>query len=185
MNRSVNSGRQQIPLSVIELGHRMRINHPINPQQKFEDWFARPLSTLATLKDGDAAFVAFGMSLALYERFIKAKLKKNMQEGTPANFKTAAAEDLGITRDDFSIWWEIFRDGINHQASPKKVKKSGIEYKWAFSASYPAIPKRVVDCFQVNPWGFADLVISKYRSDPIALAASDTYSLGDIGFEIQ
>jgi hypothetical protein len=156
----------------------------LTPIQKFDNWFVRPLKILALLKDGDGAFIAFGTSLALYERFIRARLKGKKLKGTSENFREEATTDLGINKEDFKIWWEIFRDGINHQASPKKVEHNGIAYGWHFSHKFGAIPQKVGNEFQVNPWGFVDLVIEKYYQEPEALITTETFALGDIEFEI-
>ena len=76
----------------------MPVAFPLTPMQKFENWFVRPLHILSHLKDGDAAFIGFGMSLALYERLLRARLKKNIVKGTPDNFRAEASKDLGIDK---------------------------------------------------------------------------------------
>ena len=163
----------------------MFVSLPFTDDEKFNNWFVRPLNILLLLKDGDAAFIGFGVSLALYERLIRARMKKLNIKGNPENFRAEVGADLSIDPDDFGIWWEMFRDGIQHQASPKKVRKGGVEYGWHFSHTYQPIPQKDGTVFKVDPWGFVDLVLKKYQTETDALAVSDTFALGDIGFEIE
>ncbi|MFA5872703.1 MAG: hypothetical protein WC832_01940 [Anaerolineales bacterium] len=157
----------------------------LSPLDKFERWYVHPLKVLLQIENGDGGFIAFGATLALYERYIRAKLKTKSIKGSPENFRKEASDDLGVKQYDFQIWWEIFRDGINHQASPKHVRRDGVDYTWHFREDFEAVPQRSGNEFQLNPGKFIELVIQKYYADPIALTATDTYALGDIEFEIK
>jgi len=77
----------------------MKFVIPTTPQDKFHNWYAGPLATLATLKDGDGAFIAFGISLALFERYVRALLKRKGINGSAANFRLEAGlKDTSLSR---------------------------------------------------------------------------------------
>ena len=105
---------------------------------KFIRWFVVPLNTLRNLPEGDGAFVALSIGFQLCERFYRA------QTGTQDNwrndtFKDSAADDLGVDRQIFRRFWDVFRNGLQHQGSPKHYQHEGISYKWEISSDLPPV----------------------------------------------
>jgi len=153
---------------------------------RFLRWYFTPIQALRALPNGDGAFAAFALSLALYERFIRCDLKYN--QGVSASdevFRKAAAADLDLTYDDFVCFWEIYHNGINHQGSPKKHKKGGVVYHWEISASHGERPvfRNEADgskTVTIDPWKFWEYVFRKFEQQPDILQKSDTYAFGDI-----
>jgi hypothetical protein len=140
-------------------------------QDKFDHWFTEPLSQLPDLKRGNAAFVAFQVSFALWERFIKSLLKFERIKANSENFFNRSAEHLNIDLDLFKKFWGLYRDGIQHYLQPKPFTSGGIRYGWGIDASYGALPEfhelsadhKII---RISPWKWAILVAQEWRKAP-------------------
>ena len=153
----------------------------------FIRWFVIPFHVLKKMDGGDAAFVAFSIGFSLCERFhrVEAKTQDKFDDYT---FRDYAAKHLNVSKDLFSGFWDVFRNGIQHQASPKwkagdnKRRKA---YKWAISAEFPPVPvigvnekKEEVIC--IDPWGFTEHYIYLFIANPELLKDAVQHSFGHI-----
>jgi hypothetical protein len=153
---------------------------------KFLRWYFTPIQALRALPDGDGAFAAFALSLALYERFVRCDLKYN--QGVSASdeaFRTAAAADLGLSYEEFVCFWEIYRNGINHQGSPRKTGGEG----WFTTGRFPgttasglssATRQTVPRLLPSTRGSSGSMFFVSSSNSPDILQKSDTYAFGDI-----
>src|ERR1039458_842026 len=86
----------------------------ISPEELFERWVIAPLKALRPLPNGDGAFVAMGMALALYERYIKSALEHAGKTEKPEDMWAFGANDLSVDPETFRRFWGMYRDGIQH-----------------------------------------------------------------------
>ena len=137
----------------------------MNPEQLFDRWFTQSIAKLKELPTGDGAFAALMIAIPLYERFIVGKLKLAGSETKEDNVKQEVAADLNLDDRQRSIFWEMFRNGFMHQAMAKDGKT-----KWMVSHTFDALPvfKEIdgVNYILLDPWKFADRVITKYKDNP-------------------
>jgi hypothetical protein len=151
----------------------------MSEMQLFERWFVAPLEKLKECNNGDGAFVALMMSLPLYERLLKSRIKIRDGSCPDAAFNTEVCADLGITESVRQKFWSIFRVGMMHQAMPQ----AGKTY-WEFGSvwdGYPQIEDRMgIQVMSIDPWKFADHVIALCRSEPAALVASESFPFASI-----
>jgi hypothetical protein len=152
---------------------------------KFVRWFIIPLNTLRGIPNGDGAFVALSIGCQLCERFFRAKTNtQEIQDGGP--FQAEAGKSLGVGEERFKRFWTAFRHGLQHQGSPKTfTDKNGISYKWRISSSYTELPEELfIDtstaAIQIDPWKFADLMVSKFLTEPDVLDDAISHAFGDI-----
>ena len=154
--------------------------------ERFNRWFVAPYNKLKELPNGDGAFVALSMGLFLCERYYKTEARIQDEEGTSkdAQFRVKAAKDLNVNSTFFEHFWQVFRNGMQHQATPKTYKVGTITYKWRFDADYEAHPmyfdKGPHRIICLNPWKFTDFMIRKILAKPVCLKKSVKYELGRI-----
>jgi hypothetical protein len=152
----------------------------------FIRWFVVPVAKLKELPNGDGAFIAMSIGFFLCERYYKkaSKLQDSEDSSLDAQFRNRAAKDLGVNPIFFLHFWQVYRNGMQHQATPRTYKVGDITYKWSISGEYHAIPMyfdeggfRII-C--IDPWKFCDSMISKILSDPSCLRKSIVYQFGKI-----
>ena len=140
----------------------------------FNRWFVKPIDILKRLPNGDGGFAAFMIALPLYERYIAAKLKIENKPAEDDNVRSEIAHDLCLDSKQSSIFWSVFRTGFMHQEMPKDGKTH-----WATSSDFKAIPEFKIingeNYVCIDPWKFADRVISKFTSDPRLITASESF----------
>jgi len=140
---------------------------------RFNGWFVEPIYKLKELPEGDGGFLAMSAALFLCERYYRALTDSLSGKRDDETFKIAAAKDFGLSLDDFKSFWIVYRNGIQHQGTPKKYidKKNKIKYFFSTSDAFNEIPeiykinayKREV---RLNVWKFADFIINKYKTNP-------------------
>jgi hypothetical protein len=154
--------------------------------ERFVRWFVIPYRKLQEIPNGDGAFLALSMGLFLCERYYKMEAKIQDEEGTSKDdqFRNKAAKDLNVNAKFFGHFWQVYRNGMQHQATPKTYEIDGITYKWSFDAEYEAHPMYFdKDGFRIiclNPWKFTDFMIHKILKKPACLKKSVVYELGRI-----
>lgn len=151
----------------------------LTPMERFERWHVRAIDKLGELPAGDGAFAALMITIPLYERLIKAKLKV---AGKPADEQTTRAEmkeDLKLDDKQMRVFWAMFRNGFMHQAMPK-----GGKTEWWVSHKFGARPEFVSENGVVriclDPWKFADRTLEEYCRNPKLITASGSFPLADI-----
>lgn len=146
---------------------------------KFKIWYVEPINKLKELPNGNGGFVALIVGLPLYERLITAKLQINNQKTTEESIKSAMNIDLGITEGQRNVFWDLFRNGLLHQAMPKPGKTSYF-FRDDFSDK-PLFVESDGECFiYINPWKFTDRVVNEFLSQPELIIASESYPLASI-----
>lgn len=143
-----------------------------DPQELFERWYVVPLRWLEAIPNGDGAFVAFAVSLALYERFAKAAIKKDT--GKKANDIALCgrlAQDFGVSESEAEEFWQVMRHGLQHQAMPMQSQQGASSLPgWLFNGNLPRPIQFGRQGSQrmllVQPWLFRDIVLRMYRSRP-------------------
>lgn len=103
-----------------------------NEVQRFKRWFVVPFNKLKEIPNGDGAFVALSMGLFLCERYYKLEARIQDEETTSKDdqFRNKAAKDLNVNSTFFCHFWQVFRNGMQHQATPKTYTIGEITYKW-------------------------------------------------------
>jgi hypothetical protein len=155
--------------------------------EKLDIWFMRPIKKLEALKDwdADAGFIVMGSAIALYERFLIKKAQGIPNRHPEKDKMESGGEDLEIGKEKFSIFWECFRNGLQHQFHPKQTNGNEM-YDWSLSKENPDIPEvRIIQdgrkySVKVNPWGFARLVRNKFKEYPDFFESAKSHKPGTI-----
>src|SRR5205814_1901875 len=125
------------------------------------------------------------------ESLSKKEKEKPENAGYDDRFKHAAAAALGITPGDFIDFWLVFRNGIQHQGMPKRLRiKNELgevvrEYAHAISSDpgFTAKPKKekLDDCtlISVEPWEFTRVMIDNFLNDTRALEVGFDHALSE------
>lgn len=162
----------------------------ISDIEKFARWYATPLKVLKGIPDGDGAFVALSIGCFLCERYYRSVAGTQEKFWSSKEFIEAAAKDLDVSKSFFEDFWDMFRHGTQHQGAPKKKKKEDkttgqkTHFRWRISHTFEAVPtrykkkNRVVIC--INPWAFAELMLSKFFSDSARLSDVSNHMFGRV-----
>ncbi len=154
----------------------------------FHRWFCDPLAKLKEVPDGGAGFIVMSIGCMLCERWHRIETGEQ-DNWRGEKFKDAAAAYLNINKDFFADFWDVYRNGIQHQGQPKWRKGDGKDrkpYRWLFHDSFSDRPTLGTDqtgleYICINPFKFTDLYIGLFLSDPQKLSQADLHSLGEIG----
>ncbi|KUG23465.1 hypothetical protein ASZ90_006771 [hydrocarbon metagenome] len=140
--------------------------------ERFDGWFIKPIEKLKEMPEGDGGFLALSAALFLCERYYRAVTDTLNGKRDDEKFKVAAAKDLGLSLEDFNCFWIVYRNGVQHQGTPKKYidKKNQIKYFFHISDEFNGIPeiykinsyKREI---RLNVWKFVDLIITKFKTN--------------------
>jgi hypothetical protein len=149
------------------------------PKERFKGWFVDSIGKLKELPEGDGAFGAMMIALPLYERLVIAKLKV---DGKPAQEEDVAREigsDLQLGEVERRIFWSAFRVGFMHQAMGMSGRTA-----WLVSDRFGALPEikpfKGGHCVCVDPWKFADRVLSAFMADPRLIVVSESFPLAEV-----
>jgi hypothetical protein len=164
----------------------MEATKELTPVELFERWVIAPINALRPLPNGDGAFVAMGMALALYERYIKSALEKAGKKETPEEMWVFGASDLAVDAETFRRFWGMYRDGIQHSLQPKCYISNGIRWGWEIGPNYSKCPK-IVDpekdlrVILIEPWLFIDHVLDRFKATPELIDFKDSWRFGKVG----
>ncbi|HRS97898.1 MAG TPA: hypothetical protein P5040_06900 [Smithella sp.] len=154
--------------------------------ERFEGWFVRPIEKLQEIPEGDGGFLALACALFLCERYYRALTKTHYGRGEDKPFKVAAAEDFGLTLEEFQCFWMVYRNGVQHQGIPRRyIDSNKVEYVWHIADEFGAIPEfykinaNKIE-IRLNVWKFADLIISKLKSNPSVFRVAMTHSFAEV-----
>lgn len=141
----------------------------------FNGWFVEPIEKMNI----NGGFVAFMVTLALYERLIIAKLKLQGQKTDEESIKKKMADDLGLTDGQQSVFWDMFRNGLLHQGM-SKIGKTGYLFHTDFSATpeFKNYKEQAYIC--IDPSKFAFRVLSEFVDNPELILASESYPLASV-----
>lgn len=153
---------------------------------RFNGWFVEPIEKLKELPEGDGGFLALSAALFLCERYYRTLTNTHDGKRDNERFKIEAAKDLGLSSDDFMCFWKVYRNGIQHQGMPKTyVDKQNVRYTWRTHDDFNAIPEIYkIDVqnheIRLNPWKFANLIISKFKTNPTVLQNATSHAFGEV-----
>lgn len=170
--------------------------------QRFEMWYEKPFLALEVgAKDWNGAYIALSMGMFLCERYYRTKTgthdlpdKKDKEslQGYDQAFRYLAATDLGIRHDHFNHFWNVFRNGIQHQGMPRTIEdrdKTGKIlriYKGRISTKegYSEIPTMEEDgkvtYIKLNPWAFTKKMIKKFKDHPTILELGFHHAFAEV-----
>ncbi len=163
----------------------------MTPRQKFIRWYVRPFNRLKRIKSGDGAYLALSMGFFLCERFYRIRSNTITQHWKTLPFLTAAARGYDCDLRVFQAFWDLFRNGIQHQGAPKKrytahwlPGKPKVRLRWVIGDSLPYRPAYIVaDGVRrvgVNPWEFTRFILRRFLETPRALERSVSHGFGNI-----
>jgi hypothetical protein len=151
--------------------------------ERFIRWFVVPIHMLKLLPNGDAAFVALSVGSLLCERYYRI-ITNSQEEEAGDKFRNKAAEELNVYKEFFGAFWSTYRNGLMHHGTPQVYERANIKYKWMIDVEFEEYPTYYdKDGFRficLNPWKFADFMISKFLNNPHHLNGSLIYQLGHI-----
>jgi hypothetical protein len=157
------------------------------PFDKINAWFIGPIRALRSLKNDneDGAFLAMSAALAMYERFLIKLIQRAGGKTEEEKIKYGGVDLGNIGETNFRIFWNCFRDGLQHQFQPKKITSNDSIYYWDISDKYSEIPEVTIhgpkcSTTNINPWEFAELVNRRYSDNPTFWAAAKSHPPGDI-----
>jgi hypothetical protein len=155
--------------------------------ERFNGWFVKPIDKLKELPEGDGGFLALSAALFLCERYYRALTDTLSGKRDDETFKIAAAKDLGLSLEDFNHFWTVYRNGIQHQGTPKKFidKNNQIKYFFHISDEFGAIPeifkinayKREI---RLNVWKFADLIVTKFKTNSTVFQKAISHTFPEV-----
>lgn len=154
-------------------------------EERFDGWFVQPIEKLKELPEGNGGFLALSAALFLCERYYRTLTNTHEDSKDNKSFKVEAAKDMGLELNDFETFWKVYRHGIQHHGMPKRLVEHGITYKWQMDESFNAIPQiHIIDAhtkaIRLNPWKFAELIISKFKADPTILGKATLHAFGEV-----
>jgi hypothetical protein len=150
--------------------------------QKFNLWFKEHYKLVKNGGGGHGAFIALSIGLFLTERFFRHETGTiDDHRGPHANdFKAPAATFFNTDPVFFYAFWNVYRNGMQHQGSPKSTPVQG----WDVHGDYDADPTKAVhngkDIICLNPWKFTDKIIAKWESRLDLLALLGSHQLGSL-----
>jgi len=154
--------------------------------ERFEGWFVSPIEKLKELPEGDGGFLALSAALFLCERYYRAKTNTHEKKKSPL-FMKAAAQDMGLSLIDFNRFWQVYRNGMLHQGMPKRYidPSSNITFRAHTDARFTSIPtfvriSRNTREIRLDPWKFAELIISKFKNNPLLLKKAVSHAFAEV-----
>lgn len=164
-------------------GSKQKSSNPPIDEELFKRWFCAPLEGLKKHDDGDGAFIALAIGFMLFERYYR--IVTSTQEIVDVTIAiNKGAEEMGVSKEFFSIFWSTFRNGLLHQGTPKVYQRGGRTYKWRIDGSFEHYPTYIdepgVRVICLNPWTFSEYAVQKFANDPTRLNGSILYRFGTI-----
>lgn len=155
--------------------------------RNFIRWFVIPVQKLKNIPNGDGGFVVMGIGTSLCERWHRIE-KETQDKYNDYSFKEAAANHFQIKKEFFVDFWDVYRNGIQHQGQPKWRKGDGSNrkpYGWLFSHEFREFPLLGADengkeYICIDPFKFTDHYIDLFLSDPQKLSEAVHHSFGEI-----
>ena len=153
--------------------------------ERFDGWFANPIEKLKELPEGDGGFLALSAALLLCERYYRTLTGTHEGSRDDESFKVEAAKDLGIDLNDFKRFWKVYRHAVQHQGMPRRHVENKVTYKYHMHDSFEGIPEiHKIDAhtqeIRLDPWKFAELMISKFHAKPTVLENATMHAFGEV-----
>ncbi len=168
----------------------------MTPIEKFEKWFASPISRIEDTS-ADAAFIVLGVSFSMFERFVKSRMRAEKEtlgirrmnkEEKIAFFYQFALPILGMTDQKLlENFWQMYRVGIAHYFMPMTVEWDGKTWNHLISveAEFKDLPEYFHDLhsghfIRINPWRWTERVVNLWRSRPDLLDTLRQFPLAEV-----
>jgi hypothetical protein len=137
---------------------------PDSPEDYFENCFVEPLAILKGMEDGKGAVVGLATALFLFERYWSILSPEERAKSREEQIE----RDFGTTPEEAATFWDVFRNGLLHLASPKQVERGkGLP-------PYSMRPRRdrfltfetveEVRTLIVDPWLFCNRVLELWKN---------------------
>lgn len=160
----------------------------MTPREKIDKWYVAPLRDLQKLGKGDEGFLVMMVSLALAERLVETLTSRAKKAGTKISFEAQGGTLFGLPEDQFSAFWQMFRNGMMHFGQPFSGtfgREGEIEWDWDLSDQYGALPEIIktppnFSLIRIDPWKWLELVLEKWGQHPELLDLGDCRKLGGI-----
>ncbi|MEK7706677.1 MAG: hypothetical protein AAB380_01615 [Verrucomicrobiota bacterium] len=159
-----------------------------DPEYLRQRWFDQPLCVIehgGQIPAGNGAVIALMAVFPLYERFLDS-VRAAQPNGT--DHWKCLADDTGLNDSlKAAMFWNVFRDGLLHRGmffeDSKKAREPQKQWglpKVSLHIKHPPLPTYGItnkgeQVICLNPWGFVQHVLNKYRADP-ELLTRDTDS---------
>ena len=150
-----------------------------DPKYLRERWFDQPLSVIehgGQIPEGNGAIIALMAVFPLYERYLDS-VRAKQPNGT--DYWKCLADDTGLNDlQKAAMFWNVFRDGLLHSGmffeDSKKARTPQKQWtlpKVSLDGNHPPLPRYGItdkgeQVICLNPWGFVQHVLEKYRTDP-------------------
>lgn len=168
----------------------------MTPIEKFEKWFASPISHIER-SSADAAFIVLGVSCSMFERFVKSRMctekdalgiRRMHWKQKNAFFYSFSPRILGMADEKlFDNFWQMYRVGIAHYFMPQKVEWDGKTWGHAISVDegFKDLPEYFHDAYfgyviRINPWRWTERVINLWRARPDLLDVLPKFPLAEV-----
>lgn len=152
--------------------------------EKFVRWYVTPIANLRAIPEGDGAFIALSVAFSLFERYYRIETTTQEDDRDTLSFKNKGAEELGVNKEFFTVFWSTYRNGLLHQGSPKIYENNNRKHKWLISGDFNEYPtyydKKGVRIICIDPWKFNDFIVDKIFRNRKALKGVLSYRLGTI-----
>ena len=160
----------------------------MSSKEKIDDWFTAPIDFLDKNYHKDSGFIVLLASFCLAERLVKAVCSAsggNERDDFHRYLTYVLSVDASIAVE----FWNMFRDGTMHYATPfsgKIQEKEDVVWSWHLDDSYSSLP----ECYQqdetnklilLNPWGWFRHVVAKYSEYPEIDLKGSKRVLGVVG----
>ena len=160
------------------------------PEELFDRWFVRPLKMLEGMPNGDGAFVVLMALCPLYERYAIAVIKQEEPKAKALKDPklNQFMKDFETNMDTAKAFWNVIRNGLAHQAMPKrKGQKKGFP-RWLFRGSFSRPVELVTvngeQVLRIQPWLFMEKVLSLWQENLALLTENKSFPWANI-FEIE
>lgn len=131
----------------------------LSNEQKFEIWVKQPIEYLRQSPiAGNCGYIILALGLPLYEAYLRYDPETKIFNEEPSIWKVISKKPELELPPGFRDWWTILRHGLAHQFSPKPG--------YHFHHSFPAIPRKNNDVWELDPWKFVDMVLDIYAKNP-------------------
>jgi hypothetical protein len=147
--------------------------------RKFNLWFKRPYELVRNSGNGHGAFVALSIGLFLTERYFRDETGTidNHRSGA---FKVPAAAFFQTEQAFFDAFWDVYRNGMQHQGSPKATTPHGWDINGDYRSPNPMkATHRGREIICLNPWMFTDKIISLWENNLGVIARTSSHQLGN------
>ena len=158
------------------------------PEELFDRWYVQPLKMLKKVPNGDGAFVVLMALCPLYERYAIAVIEQSGPKALKGTKLDQFMKDFETNMDTAKAFWNVIRNGLAHQAMPKRNSRKKGFPRWVFQGSFPKPVELVTvngeQVLRIQPWLFMEKVLSLWQENLALLTENKSFPWANI-FEIE